>query len=179
MLSSISWQQYLAAITILTVSYYLYVILRYYQNEIFNLFNHKQNSTRLFSNASPAPYQVMGEAKLDNGVTLTQAQDLHFIAEEDVKIQPTQTINTTVTETAYNPSQDLVAEAGNLIAAFKEIDNKQEFINLLRILFESYKRFKAEIDWPAALHRIAELSKEKLMFPVDLTDLQDSCASTL
>ena len=67
-------------------------------------------------------------------------------------------------------------EKQELIEAFKEIDNKPEFITLLRILIGSYKRYKDEIDLPVTLNRVVELSKEKLMFPIALTDLQVSWA---
>ena len=171
MLSSISWQHYIAAIIILSVTYYGYVVLRYYQKEISNLFNRKQDATALFSNVQTGPYQVMGNAKLDDGVTITESQDLVF--SEPLEDHPA--AGTTVTAD-ITPSQELAAEAGNLIDAFKEIDNKPEFITLLRILIGSYKRYKDEIDLPLTLNRVVELSKEKLMFPIALTDLQDNWA---
>jgi hypothetical protein len=171
MLSSISWQHYIAAIIILSVTYYGYVILRYYQKEISNLFNRKQDARALFSNAQTAPYQVMGNAKLDNGVTITESQDLAF--SEPLEDHPAAGVTVTADIT---PSQELAVEAGNLIDAFKEIDNKPEFITLLQILIGSYKRYKDEIDLPVTLNHVMELSKEKLMFPIALTDLQGSWA---
>ena len=171
MLSSISWQHYFAAIVILSLIYYGYVILRYYQKEISNLFNPKQDATVLFSNVQTRPYQVMGNAKLDNGVTITESQDLVFSEPLEEHLA------TSITSAAdITPSQELTVEAGNLIDAFKEIDNKPEFITLLRILIGSYKRYKDEIDLPAMLNRVVELSQEKLMFPIALTDLQVSWA---
>jgi hypothetical protein len=171
MLSSISWQHYLAAIIILLVTYYGYVILRYYQKEISNLFNRKPGAPALFSNTQPTSYQVMGNAKLDNGVSIDESQDLVFAEplEDEPAVHTSFTANIT-------PSQELAVEAGNLIDAFKEIDNKPEFITLLRILIDSYKRYKEEIDLSIALNRVVELSKEKLMFPIVLTDLQYSWA---
>jgi hypothetical protein len=171
MLSSISWQHYLAAIIILLVTYYGYVILRYYQKEISNLFNRKQGAPALFSNTQPASYQVMGNAKLDNGVSIDESQDLVFA--EPLEDEPAVITNLTANIT---PSQELAVEAGNLIDAFKEIDNKPEFITLLRILIDSYKRYKEEIDLSITLNRVVELSKEKLLFPIVLTDLQYSWA---
>ena len=146
MLSSISWQHYFAAIIILSLIYYGYVVLRYYQKEISNLFNRKQDATALFSNVQTGPYQVMGNAKSDNGVTITESQDLIFFQPLEDHPPAGETIAADI-----SPSQELAVEAGNLIEAFKEIDNKQEFITLLRILIGSYKRFKDEIDLPATL----------------------------
>ena len=174
MLSSISWQHYLAAIVILTASYYGYVILRYYQKEISNLFNRKQSSTNLFVNAQAAPANVMGAAKLDNGVSVSQSEELYFSDSTPDDVGAVSIIrenHPSQTEAIYSPSEELEIEADNLIAAFQEIDNKPEFITLLRILIDSYKRFKADIDLQATLNRIVEIFKEKLMFPQSLNDL--------
>jgi hypothetical protein len=179
MLSSISWQHYLAAIVILSVSYYGYVILRYYQQEISNLFNRKQNNANLFPNASAAPANVMGAAKLDVGVSLTKSEEMHFTDSSPDEVEPNATENVSAipnTTVIYPPSEELEVEAGNLITAFHEIDNKPEFITLLKILINSYKRFQDEIDLPATLNRIIEISKERLMFPLTLTDLQGTWA---
>jgi hypothetical protein len=179
MLSSISWQHYLAAIVILSVSYYGYVILRYYQQEISNLFNRKQNNANLFPSASAASANVMGAAKLDIGVSLTKSEELHFTDSSPDEIEPNASTNVTPIsnpELSYSPSEELATEAGNLIKAFEKINNKPEFITLLRILINSYKRFQDEIDLPATLNRIVEISKERLMFPLTLTDLQGTWA---
>jgi hypothetical protein len=172
MLSSISWQHYLAAIIIITVSYYGYVILRYYQKEISNLFNRKQNETTLFPITQAAPGNVMGEAKLDNGVSLSKSEELYLSDATPDEVEQT----LPAAEAAYSPSQELEVEAGNLITAFQEIDNKPEFITLLQILINSYQRFKEDIDLPVTLNKIVEISKEKLMFPLSLTDLQGTWA---
>jgi hypothetical protein len=179
MLSSISWQHYLAAIVILSVSYYGYVILRYYQQEISNLFNRKQNNANLFPNASAAPANVMGAAKLDVGVSLTKSEEMHFTDSSPDEVEPNSSTNVTPISNqalSYSPSEELETEAGNLIKAFEEINNKPEFITLIRILINSYKRFQDEIDLPATLNKIVEISKERLMFPLTLTDLQETCA---
>ncbi len=179
MLSSISWPHYLAAIVILTLSYYGYVILRYYQQEISNLVNRKQNTANLFTGVSSAPAEVMGAAKLDNGVSVSKPEELHFSAASPDEIEPATTTElrkAEIMEDSFSPCRELEEEAGNLIAAFHEIDNKTEFITLLRILIDSYKRFKDDIDLPAALNRIVESSNDRLMFPLTLTDLQGTWA---
>jgi hypothetical protein len=179
MLSSISWQHYLAAIVILTASYYGYVILRYYQKEISNLFNRKQSSTNLFTGVQAAPADVMGAAKLDNGVSLSPSEELYFSDSMPDDVEAIATIrenHSSHPDEIFSPSEELEVEASNLIAAFQEIDNKPEFVTLLRILIDSYKRFKDDIDLPSTLIRIIEISKEKLKFQLSLTDLQGTWA---
>jgi len=169
MLSSISWQHYLAAIIILSLAYYGYVTLRYYQKEISNLFNRKQTGNPIFSEVQTASFQVMGNAKSENGVSFLEPEDL--VISEPIENQPATVVNT---NRDIPPSQELEVEAGNLIDAFKEIDNKPEFITLLRILVASYKRYKDEIDLPSLLTKVIELSKEKLLFTLSPTDLKIS-----
>ncbi len=174
MLSSISWQHYLAAVIILTVSYYLYVVLRYYQSEIANLFNRKQGSSQIFAAVQSSPIEVMGEAKPDNGTAVTDTSKLQFT--DTLPDEPVISANPQTNQPNILPSEELVKEAGNLIEAFKDIDNKQEFLTLLRILINSYKRFKEDIDLPVMLHRVVEISKNKLQFPIALSDLENTWA---
>jgi len=176
MLSSISWQHYLAAVIIITISYYLYIILRYYQKEIGNLFNRKQHTVDIFSAVQSPAISVMGQAKPDNGVTIAETQDLPFA---DVLPDDPREVVTEQTHTASiqnDPSLELISEAGNLIEAFKDVDNKQEFITLVGILVGSYKRFQEQIDLPAALSRVVEISKNKLKFTVALSDFHSNWA---
>lgn len=169
MLSSISWQHYLAAIIILTASFYLYVLLRYYQKEIAHLLNLQPKQSNIFSGVGSAPVSVMGAAKLDHGVSISETVDLQF--SESVPDEIENSINS-----ASEPSKELVMDAGNLIEAFKDVDNKPEFLHLLKILIGSYQRFHDEIDFPFSLNRILEISNEKLQFPLDLRDLQNASA---
>lgn len=176
MLSSISWQHYLAAVVIITISYYLYVILRYYQKEISKLFNRGQQSADIFSAIQSPPISVMGQAKPENGVTIGEIQNLRFTDvlpddPKEVATEPTHTVSI-----QNDPSLELVSEAGNLIEAFKDVDNKQEFLTLVGILIGSYKRFQEQIDLPAALSRVVEISKDKLKFTVALSDFQNTWA---
>lgn len=171
MLSSISWQQYLAAIVLISVSYYLYVILRYYQSEISSLFKPGKNSNP-FPGIAASNIQVMGAAKLENGVSISDTQELQFDEPTPDEID-SHNEDVSIVD-IHNPSLELVAEAGNLIEAFKDIDNKVEFLSLLQILISSYKRFKNDIDLPGTLKRVIELSSNKLLFPVTIADLQSN-----
>jgi hypothetical protein len=176
MLSSISWQQYLAAVVTITVSYYLYIGFRYYQQDITHLFNRKQKPFEDYVGIPPAIYSVMGEAKPDRGISISDAQELIFAS-----ASPDEAENLTSKSTALEnsgdsliePGMELVEEAGSLMEAFKDNDNKPEFLALLKILIGSYKRVEIDIDLSVALKRIVERSKEKLPFPISLTDLQN------
>ncbi len=176
MLSSISWQHYLAAVAIITVSYYLYVVLRYYQKEISVLFNRKKQTADIFSAIQLSSISIIGQAKPDNGVSIRDTQSLPFTDvlpdDPNYAVEESDHIN----GSQNNPESELVSEVGNLIEAFKDIDNKQEFITLVGILVGSYKRFQEQIDFPAALSRVVEISKDKLKFTVALSDFQNTWA---
>jgi hypothetical protein len=169
MLSSISWQHYLAAVVILTGTYYCYVVLRYYQKEIAGLLNRQPKRSDISAGVAAAPVPVMGAAKLDNGISVSNTEDLQFSEAAPDEIE------TSIIQ-ASDPSNELVVEAGNLIDAFKDTDNKTEFLNLLKILIGSYQRFQDEIDLPFSLDRILEIAKLKLQFPIALSELQSISA---
>jgi hypothetical protein len=169
MLSSISWQHYLAAVVILTGTYYFYVVLRYYQKEIAGLLNRQPKRSDIFAGVAAGPVSVMGAAKLDNGISISNTEDLQFSEAAPDEIESS-------IIPASDPSNELVVEAGNLIDAFKGTDNKTEFLKLLKILIGSYQRFQDEIDLPFSLDRIVEIAKQKLQFPIALSELQSISA---
>ncbi len=176
MLSSISWQHYLAAVVTITFLYYLYVILRYYQTEITTFLNRRPKTTDVFSAIQSRGISVMGPAKPEHGVTISDTQDLAFTGDlPDGANDAVIALNHTAS-LQNDPSSELVSEAGNLIEAYKDVDNKQEFLTLVGILIGSYKRFQEQIDLPAALSRVVEISKDKLKFTVALSDFNSTWA---
>ena len=176
MLSSISWQQYFAAVVIITVSYYLYVGLKYYQKEIGNLFNRSTQAADIFSVVHSPVISVMGQAKPDDGIAISETQSLLFadVLPDDPKEPIPEPAHPIVLQN--DPASELVTEAGNLVEVFKDVDNKQEFLNLMGILVGSYRNFQEQIDLPAVLSRVVENSKNKLKFTVALSDFQSTWA---
>lgn len=171
MLSSISWQQYFAAIAIISVTYYLYVLLRYYQREISNLFISKQQSAAMPQGGTISPTQLMGAALPDKHVRIVEEQELQF-ADEDLNesLEPTGDLadpNNNIT----TPEAQLIAEADNLIAAFKDGDSKTEFLSLLKILIGSFQPYQAEIDFSKVSTHVISHSAEKLLFDLTADEL--------
>ena len=174
MLSSISWQHYLTAIFIITSVYYLYIVLKYYQKEISDIITRQPRTAEIFGNVTSPVGTIMGEAKPDNGVTVSETENMQFAEVLPDEPYEANLMLNDVAITQSDPSTDLVAEAGNLIDAFKDVDNKQEFITLVNILLSSYKRFQEQIDLPAALSQVAEMSTNKLKFTVALSDFKST-----
>jgi hypothetical protein len=172
MLSSISWQQFLAAILIITVVYYGYVIPRYYQKEVAVFFNLKKNAHNLTRSLQNTPFEVMGKAKPDFGVSVTEPEDLQFAGPSEDGTEVGLSENAAISDgAARDPSAELKADIGKLIDAFKDVDDKREFLMLLRIQFNTYKGFKDQINLPDIQEYILRLSNEKLSFSIDRADL--------
>ncbi|MDT3401090.1 MULTISPECIES: hypothetical protein [Mucilaginibacter] len=172
MLSSISWQQYLAAIAIISASYYLYVILRYYQREVTNLFIAKQSGQLLAPSSTLSSFTVMGQAKQDQSITVVADEELQF-AEADID----EDLNEPVAETTaakpveFLPQTQLLNETDKLIDAFADVDSKSEFISLLNILLTSYKPYESEINYLQVIEHILNESHGKLPFDLTSNDL--------
>lgn len=164
MLSSISWQQYLAAVAILTISYYLFVILRYYQSDLSNFFHPRKKADSLFTGLETPPVQVMGQAKSEDVLTIEDPDAFQFgdITPDEEHVVPL----------VSDPSQELVLEAGDLINAFTNIDNKPEFLSLLKILISSYQRFGDTLDLPVIYEKVSSMASAKLRFKLTRDDLQ-------
>ena len=81
MLSSISWLQYLSALTILVTGYYTVVIFIYYRFEIISFFDPKKNESS-YSETKPIQKNILGEAKANPNESSLSADELRFGADE-------------------------------------------------------------------------------------------------
>ena len=173
MLSSISWQQFLTALTIITVVYYIYVGLRYYKQEISVFVNRKPIPGSHQSTQISSPYRVMGVAKPDQGISIADSDELHFAVEDEPETDNVTAEHQGVTDTPIQePTDELLNDVTHLIQAFKEIDDKPEFLSLLRIQYGSYHSNSNTIDWPAVKQRTLELTHDILPFKVLEADVQ-------
>ncbi|TWR24784.1 hypothetical protein FPZ43_17975 [Mucilaginibacter pallidiroseus] len=170
-MSSISWQQYFAAIAIISVTYYLYVLLRYYQREISNLFTSKQQSAVMSQGGSISPTELMGAARPDKHVRIVEEQELQF-ADEELNESLDSTGDLTDSNNNITiPEAQLIGETDNLIAAFKDVDNKSEFLSLLKILIGSFQPYQAEIDFSKVTTHVISQSAENLLFDLTADEL--------
>jgi hypothetical protein len=131
MLNSISWQQYLTAITLLTIAWYAFVLLRYYRPELTARFQTKNKSLPLIASAP-----ILGSIKTDQ--TTVNSEELIFSSGEpddisDHSLPP-------------GPSDELLAETRTLVQAFRDTPNKTEFLSLLELLLSKYEPYEDEID---------------------------------
>lgn len=171
MLSSISWQEFLAALIIITLVYYLYIGLRYYQKELWAIANRKQVAGLNQSETPPTSYQVMGTAKPDHGVSVSDADHLQFAIDDEPETVENE-VHAVANTPEREPTEALLNDVTHLVNAFKEIDDKAEFLSLLRIQYGSYHSDSDTIDWPAVKQRTLQLTQDKLPFKVLDADVQ-------
>lgn len=76
MLSSITWQQYLLAVTALALIYYIAVLFLYYRQDLIGVFNRK--SIKQTATESQGTSSIMGEAKKEAYGTPVSQQEIQF-----------------------------------------------------------------------------------------------------
>ncbi len=147
MLNAISWHQYLTAVTLLTIAWYSYVILRYYRNDLLKRFGQATEPEPLVA-MSP----IMGQIKTEQATL--DAEDLQFGNSDSDDISDH--------SLPPGPTDELFSEAQTLAQAFTDTRDKQEFLSLLQVLLSKYEPYQDEID----LKVIRPLATQ-LPFPIE------------
>jgi len=158
MLNAISWQQYFTAVLLLTVAWYAYVGLRYYQPELQAFLKITPPVKSVVPDVANEKIVVMGEAKPEADTGLYAAEELLFAGAEPDDISD-QTL-------PLGPADDLLAEAKVLVDAYGENDNKHEFLSLFKLLLDKYEVFADEISLPAIIHSLQTFASGKLPFEI-------------
>jgi hypothetical protein len=158
MFNSISWQQYVTAVLLLTIAWYVYVGLRYYQPELSRYLRIKPKPSSPLPEVATAPTSLMAAARPEPGTGQQNAEELIFSIATDDDISD-QTL-------PKGPSDELLAEAETLINAFSDSDDKNNFLKLLRILISKYDIFADEISLPSAISSLQTYAAGKLTFPI-------------
>lgn len=173
MLTTISWQQYVVAIMIITALYYLYIAIRYYQKDIAHLFHRKKISIDAFVGLATADIAVMGPAKPDPGISLTDGRELLFSSSNSEVLDNQLPDMATPAETSENSEQTVLQEVEQLIEGFRESDDKSAFLALLKILLVSRGTDEPGVDRAATLNHVIKAAREKkLSFDISLADLE-------
>jgi hypothetical protein len=162
MLNAISWQQYLTAILLMSVAWYAYVGLRFYQPEIQALLKIKPKANSVTPPVANQMTAVMGKIRPDADTGVVEAEELVFgnSTPDDISDQTL----------PNGPADDLLAEAQILVAAYGENDDKPGFIALLNILVGKYEVFADEISLPPIIDSLKQLAQTKLPFQVNDTE---------
>lgn len=162
MLSSVSWQQYLTAAALSGLAWYFYVGLRYYRAELSSLLRLTRSPQNHLSLISQPQHPVMGAVQPDQGTALHDPEELTFGTSE-----PDDIGDATIPS---GPTDELLAEGEMLIEAFRETDDKQNFLSVLRVLIEKYTVYSDEIDLGSTLIPLKDLAASKLPFPLNDND---------
>jgi len=160
MLTTISWQQYFVAVSLLAAAWYAYVGLRYYQPELAAFLKIKSKPQ------TPTPpvesHTILGDIRPDADTGLFDVDDLIFSGTEPDDISD-QTL-------PKGPGDDLLAEAQVLVTAFDANDNKTEFLSLLKLLINRYEVFSDEISLPSIIASLRQFADARLPFRLKDTE---------
>lgn len=171
MLSSISWQQYLAAVAIISTSYYAYVILKYYQRDMSTLFTSKASCNSQVQECVLAPISIMGQSRLDQNFSIVSDHELQFAENEEVEPVHDAPQSDPVNSKALSLQQQLFQQIDKLIDAFADSGSKTDFVSLLAILLNSYEQYQSEINFSDVARHIETSAAVRLPFNLTMTDL--------
>jgi len=163
MLNPISWQQYFAAILLLSAAWYSYIGLRYYRNELAAMLKIKPAVQTITPPVAGKLSVVMGEAKPEIDTHICFAEDLVFSGTVPDEISD-QTI-------PAGPADKLLAEAKVLMQGFSENDDKTGFLSIFKTLLAGYAIDSAQINLPEIAGSLCEFAASRLPFPLETNDL--------
>ncbi|WP_439697442.1 hypothetical protein ACFGVS_03305 [Mucilaginibacter sp. AW1-7] len=169
MLSTISWQQYVTAVLLLSAAWYAYVGLRYYQPELSAFLKLKPNIKSALPPVANQMTVVMGEAKPETDTGLFDPDELIFSSS-----QPDDISDQTLPK---GPADDLLAEAKVLVEAYGQNDDKAGFLSLFKLLLDKYEVFADEISLPAILKQLNNYATDKLPFQIEAAEWPLTSAS--
>jgi hypothetical protein len=143
MLNTISWQQYITAVLLLTAAWYAYVGLCYYRPELTAFLKIKPAVNPVVPEVAHQMTVVMGAAKPETGISLEEPEKLIFITNSSDDISE-QTL-------PKGPADELVAEAQLLADACPD---KTEFLSLFKLLLDKYEVYADEISLPGIIQSL-------------------------
>jgi hypothetical protein len=159
MLNTISWQQYITAVILLSAAWYAYVGLRYYQVELSAFLKIKPTANSSVPSVANQMTVVMGEAKPEADTGLYSPEELIFSG-----AQPDDISDQTLPK---GPGDDLIAEAIVLVDAYADNGDKTEFLSLFKLLLDKYEVFADEISLPATIKQLNSYAVDKLPFKIE------------
>jgi len=143
MLQQITWQTFLVATLVLTISWCLAIALIFYRTKIFQFFeNRKQKPINQFKTTEPLPHrwekgvdklsneemELVGKARLPEGVSMIDSNGFSF-TNEDEKQQQLGLIPDVIQE---------IKKVFSLLAA--QDGNKKNFFRLMETIRENYPK---------------------------------------
>jgi len=163
MLNTISWQQYITAVLLLTGAWYAFVAMKYYPAELAAFFKFNPKPTGATPPVANQRTAVIGEAKIAAGEETFDPQEILFAGSATPDEISDQTL-------PNGPADDLLAEAETLVTAFQETDDKPEFLSLLKLLINKYEVFADEISLPAIINSLKQFAQNRLPFRLSDTE---------
>lgn len=169
MLQQFTWQQFLVATLVLTIVWYVGVILIYYPKELKAILggkpkpdgadqplDHKwdKNVDVLSSDDEP---ELMGKSKLPDGMSKVSIDEVSFVSDDEKQDR-------------LGLISDVLEEIKVIFGILaKEDGNKQDFLNLIAAVRENYPGITSDPN----LHRINDFIIDHASFHITIKELED------
>lgn len=169
MLQQFTWQQFLVATLVLTIVWYIGVILIYYPKQLKSLLNGKSTPDEvdrpldhkwdksvdvLSDNDEP---ELMGKSKLPEGMSKVSIDEVSFVSDDEK-------------EERLGVVSDVLEEIKIIFGILaKEDGNKHDFLNLISAIRENYPGIASNPN----LHRINEFIIDHASFHITSKELDD------
>jgi len=168
MLQQFTWQQFLVATLILTIVWYVGVILIYYPKQLKALLGGKSKSIETGEPLDhhwdkkvdvlddDAGSELLGKSKLPEGMSKVSIDEISFVSDDDKQER-------------LGVVSDVLEEIKTIFGILaKEDGNKQDFLNLMSAVRENYPGIVSSPN----LHRINEFISDHASFHITTQELE-------
>lgn len=169
MLQQFTWQQFLVATLVLTIVWYIGVILIYYPKELKTILSGKSKPNEAdqpldhnwdknvdILNSDDEP-ELMGKSKLPDGMSKVSIDEVSFVSDDEKQDR-------------LGLVSDVLEEIKIIFGILaKEDGNKNDFLNLVAAVRENYPGITSDPN----LHRINEFIIDHASFHITTKELED------
>jgi hypothetical protein len=183
MLESISWQEFISTIALLTGGYYVITVLLLYSKEITNIFKQKKlnltnTNVRENQTESNESIELMGSVRYASSPTenvpreeRVEAQSLSVVAAQEPEEPITEAVTSEADEALLKSVSTLLEEI-NTLTEVVAVGTKEECTELFRTLLSNYAELSRTVHEPEITAFIYNSCKEHCDFQIELNEVK-------
>lgn len=183
MLNSISWQEFISTIALLTGGYYVITVLLLYSSEITNIFKQKKlnltnTNVRENQTESNESIELMGSVRYGSSQSenvpreeKVEAESLSVVAPQEPEEPITQVVTSEADEALLKSVSTLLEEI-NTLTEVVAVGSKEECAELFRTLLSNYADLSRTAHEPEITAFIYNSCKEHCEFQIELNEVK-------
>lgn len=183
MLESISWQEFISTITLLTGGYYVITVLRLYSKEITNIFKQKKlnltnTNVREHQTESNESIELIGSVRYPSSQSenvpreeKVEAERLSVVAAQESE-EPITEAATSEADEALLKSVSTLLEEINTLTEVVAVGSKEECAELFRTLLSNFADLSRSAHEPEITAFIYNSCKEHCEFQFELNEVK-------